>query len=113
MYVRNILRHLSSVASLMFYEDKLKDRIVFRNRRSDKKAIGQKVMDGMFEQDITEDRTVKDNSEIEEARPLERAANNTGIGGRSAIRVLVSTLASRSRSVCKQQGSSDEMFKGF
>ncbi|CAH2234187.1 jg16636 [Pararge aegeria aegeria] len=56
---------------------------------------------------------VKDNSEIEEAELLERIANNKSIGGRSAIQVLVSTLASRGRSVCKQRGSSDEMFKGF
>lgn len=61
----------------------------------------------MFAQDIAEDR-----NEIEGAGGIGRA-NNKRIGGRSAIQVLVSTLASRGRSVCKQRGSSDEMFKGF
>lgn len=63
----------------------------------------------MFAQDIED---IEHRSEIEEATAIGRA-NNKRIGGRSAIQVLVSTLASRARSVCKQRGSSDEMFKGF
>lgn len=69
---------------------------------SQKKTDRTKSVDGMFEQDITGDRTVKGNSEIEGAKLFEGISKYKSIGGRSAIQVLVSTLASRRRSVCKQ-----------
>lgn len=65
----------------------------------------------MLLKDISGDRTVKDNSEIEETEG--GMANNKKhrrpIGDTSpCVHISIST-----RSVCKQRGSSDEMFKGF